>query len=258
MTLHNAYARQRITHGRNDVDPGDPRAVEFVQEAEIGDGWLHPHSSNYTFVVELALGDKAGFGVYKPASGETPLWDFPVGTLHARECAAFEMSRLLAWPIVPPTVVREGEAGSGSLQLYVPSPPDSNFFTLRGDHRNEFLRMAVFDVIANNADRKGGHCFTGPNGDVWAVDHGLAFHVEHKLRTVIWDYAGERIPEDLLEDIRCLVEQLTDDSSDASVTLGGLLDAREVAALSARMCWLLEGPILPSIHSRRDLPWPWL
>ena len=126
MALHNVYPRQRISRGANDVGPNDADALAFVQQAEIGDGWLHPDSSNYTFVVALSLGEKRGFGVYKPASGEAPLWDFPTGTLYARECAAYEMARLLDWRIVPPTVVREGEAGTGSLQLYVPPSEDSN------------------------------------------------------------------------------------------------------------------------------------
>ncbi len=258
MTLHNVYARQRIARGANDVGPNDPDALTFVQQAELGDGWLHPHSSNYTFVVTLTHGEKRGFGVYKPVSGEAPLWDFPTGTLYARECAAYELSRLLDWSLVPPTAVRDGEAGKGSLQLYVPATVDTNFFTLREDHHDGLLKMAVFDVIANNADRKGGHCFTGADGSLWGIDHGLAFHAERKLRTVIWDYAGQRVPEHLLRDVGCVVDQLNDAGSDASVTLSGLLDEREVAALNGRMCRLLEEPVLPSPHSRRDLPWPWL
>ena len=208
MALSQSYAKAKIAEGPHHTGPGDEGAPRFVREAAVGDGWLHPQSSNYTFVVELALGDQRGFGVYKPGAGEAPLWDFPTGTLYRRECAAYEVSRLLGWPLVPPTVVRDGEAGMGSLQLFVPNDSGSNFFVVRESHREELLRMAVFDLVVNNADRKGGHCLLDRDGGLWGVDHGLTFNVDHKLRTVIWDFAGEEVPAALVSDLTCLLEML--------------------------------------------------
>ena len=259
MGLHRAFGPAPVETGPHDVAPADEGAEDFVREAEIGDGWLHPKASNATFVVELRRGAARGLGVYKPRLGEVPLWDFPSGTLHRRECAAYVLSRVLGWRFVPPTVLRDGEAGIGSVQLFVPPVEGSNFFTLRDEHPEETLRMAVFDVIANNADRKGGHCFVGRAGGVWGLDHGLTFNVEHKLRTVIWDYAGSAVPERLLRDLRRLAEELGAASSDASAGLGALLSPEEMDALRSRVDALVERPVLPAgPHSRRDLPWPWL
>ena len=261
MALHDAYDGQRIAQGAHDVPPGDHDALRFVQEAQIEDGWLHPDSSNYTFVVGLSLvGDKplSGFGVYKPAAGEAPLWDFPTGSLHRRECAAYELSQSLGWDFVPPTVLREGEAGPGSLQLYVPSHERANFFTMRESHSEALQRMAVFDIVANNADRKGGHCLLAEDGQLWGVDHGLTFHEEHKLRTVIWDFAGQRVSEPLLADLACLEEALCKEDSDAAERLACFLAPRELEALRLRVRALLEQPVMPQPYSRRDLPWPWV
>ena len=259
MALHRAFETAPVTDGPHDVAPGDEGAEEFVREAEIGDGWLHPRASNYTFIVELRLGSARGFGVYKPRSGEAPLWDFPTGTLHRRECAAYVLCRSLGWSFVPPTVLREGEAGVGSVQLFVPSVDGSHYFELRDEHPREVLRMAVFDVVANNADRKGGHCFLGRAGGVWGIDQGLTFHVEDKLRTVIWDFAGRDVPEGLTRDLGCLLEALSTDGSDASAELGALLSPAEVEALRGRVMELVERPVLPSgPHTRRDVPWPWV
>ena len=258
MALHRAFAAP-LNESPHDVSPADEGAERFVRESTIGDGWLHPSASNYTFIVELSLGRDRGFGVYKPETGEAPLWDFPNGTLHRRECAAYELSRMLGWALVPPTVVREGEAGVGSLQLFVPPREDSNYFNLRDDHPDDVRRMEVFDALANNADRKGGHCFIARSGGVWGVDHGLTFHVHPKLRTVIWDFAGQEVPEELLRDVGCLLETLSTEGSDAVRDLGGLLSPDEMEALRQRTRALVERPVLPAgPYSRRDLPWPWL
>ena len=253
MTLHQRFDELRIKEGPHDVGPVDADAADFVREAEIGDGWLHPRSSNYTFVVELSAEGKHGFGVYKPAQGEAPLWDFPTGTLYRRECASYELARLLGWDLVPPTVVREGEAGVGSLQLFVVTDEASNFFTLRESHRDALFYMAVFDLIANSADRKGGHCMAGPEGGLWGVDNGLTFHVQRKLRTVIWDFAGEPLPAGLLADLRLLADRLC---ADESAAVAELIDVRELEALRQRVSGLLEDPRMPHARSRHDLPWP--
>jgi uncharacterized repeat protein (TIGR03843 family) len=256
MTLYQDFDEQRLSAGPHDVGPADVEAAAFVREADIGDGWLHPRSSNYTFVIELTRGAQRGFGVYKPARGEAPLWDFPTGTLYKRECASYELAQLLGWDLVPPTVVREGEAGVGSLQLFVAANEDTNFFTLRESHRDALFQMAVFDLIANNADRKGGHCLAGPEGALWGVDNGLTFHVQRKLRTVIWDFAGEPIPEALMADVRVLMAGLCGEERATPEALGGLIDGREIEALRRRVTSVVEHPVMPEPQSRHDVPWP--
>ena len=261
MTLHNDYAGQHIAKNAHDVQPGGDDALRFVQEARIGDGWLHPGSSNYTFVVELSLdGDNpvSGFGVYKPGAGEALIGDFPAGSLNRRECAAYELSHLLGWDFIPPTVIREGEVGPGSLQLYVPSDERANFFTMRESHRETLECMAVFDLVANNADRKGGHCLLAGDGRLWGIDHGLTFHEEYKLRTVIWDVAGRSVPGPLLADLACLHDSLCKEGSEATERLALFLSPREMDALRSRVQALLEHPVMPQPYSRRDLPWPWV
>lgn len=241
-----------------DVGPQDEKALEFLHKATFGESWLIHNASNYTFLVELNWSTFNAYGIYKPQMGEFPLWDFPDDTLYLRECSAYEVSEMLGWGIVPPTVYREGEFGIGSLQLYVPPIKDSNYFSFRAEYPSEALRMAVFDVIINNADRKGGHCFEAQGGGVWGIDHGLTFHPEHKLRTVIWDFAEQEIPSVLLEDIRTLKNALDQPKSTYLLTLGQLLMNEEIEALRARLEGLLKFPILPRPMTRRDLPWPLL
>lgn len=255
MTLYEGFDQERIASTSHDVSPRDEKAEDFVRTAEIGDGWLHPRSSNYTFVVELTDGARHGFGVYKPEKGETPLWDFGTG-LYRRECATYELSKLLGWGLVPPTLERQGEAGVGSLQLFVSSGNESNFFTLQKSHREDLIRMAVFDMVVNNADRKGGHCFLGPEGELLGIDHGLTFHFQYKLRTVIWDFAGDVVPETLLTDIKTLQGMLCADDGASAAKLTALIDDREMDALRQRLEMILVNPVMPRPYSRHDIPYP--
>ena len=160
-----------------------------------------PDSSNAALLVRCHAGEDSCIAVYKPMRGETPLWDFPDGTLHRREVAAFALARALGWPRVPPTVLRDGPYGPGSVQLFVPFDPQHHFFTLEMDHADVFRRVALFDIAANNADRKGGHCLLDADGNVWLIDHGVCFAVEPKLRTVIWTFVGEPLPDDAVADL---------------------------------------------------------
>ncbi len=244
--------------GPSDVVPSDPSAFAFLAEATLGESRLLPNVSNYSLLVELCLGDRRGYGVYKPQAGEAPLWDFPSGTLYRREYAACLMGRLLGWELVPLTVVREGAYGVGSLQLYVPPVRESNYFAIREARQEEVLRMALFDVVTNNADRKASHCFEAQSGGVWGVDHGLTFHAQPKLRTVIWEFAERPIPEPLLEELRLLLGELEAATSDAVREFGGLLAPEEMRALRGRIVDVLQTPFFPSPYSRRDLPWPLL
>jgi uncharacterized repeat protein (TIGR03843 family) len=212
-----------------------------------------PNSSNATLLVEITRGDESRRGVYKPLKGERPLWDFPPG-LFRREVAAYELSRSLGWCQVPLTVVRDGRFGEGSVQLFVDFAPSEHYFSLhesRPDLHDDLRRMAVFDLIANNTDRKGGHVLLGDDGHVWGIDHGVCFSDEFKLRTVIWEFGGEEIPARLLDDVTVLASSLPSAVTD-------LLSAEEVDAMTERIEWVLENGVFPVPGSRYEYPWPLL
>lgn len=215
-----------------------------------------PRGSNATFLVHLeADGEGRGWAIYKPRRGEAPLWDFPEGTLYRREYAAYLLSRLLGWPDIPPTVIRDGPYGIGSLQLYVDAIPDAHYFTFRSDRAAEARRIAAFDVIANNADRKAGHCLLGRDGRIWCIDHGITFNAMPKLRTVIWDFAGEPLPEDILAGLRRLAVQLQQDSPLVQ-ELKGLLAPAEWDAFRRRVDGLIQAGRFPDPPPYRHIPWP--
>ncbi len=241
---------------KNDVRPGDSCALEFLEKSEIQNAWLHPDASNYTFVVALKWGDIKSYGVYKPERGEAPLTDFPQG-LYKREIAAYFVSEALAWELVPPTIVRLDESvGFGSMQLFVPPVEGSNFFNLRDDHSETVKLIALFDWVINNADRKGGHCFLADSGGVWAIDNGLSFHEEHKLRTVIWDFAEQEIDSWMLQDLRRFQSELNVNTGSIYKKLSELLEASEIDSLKKRITAILANPFYPKPRSRRDIPWP--
>jgi len=229
-------------------------ALRLLSGGEVALIGLMPHSSNYTFLAELRHPDCTVLGVYKPQKGERPLWDFPEGTLYRREVAAFELARALGWPAVPPTVVRDGPHGPGSMQLFVESDPNEHFFTLRDERLDDFATVALFDAIANNADRKSGHCLVDGEGTIWSVDHGVCFAVEPKLRSVIWEFAGERIPSELLDDVRRVAGALR--SGAARDTMTELLDVAEVDAAADRADDLVRSKRFPEPDSERPFPWP--
>jgi uncharacterized repeat protein (TIGR03843 family) len=212
-----------------------------------------PWSSNFTFLVDI-VGDndeERMQGVYKPEQGEQELWDFPPH-LYKREVAAYELSASLGWPNVPPTVIRaNGPAGVGSLQQFIPSDFEQHYFTLyeTGQHDDDFLRLAVFDVLANNTDRKAGHCLLGNDGVIYAIDNGLCFHAEPKLRTVIWEFQNTTAPPEILHDIDRVCNSLP-------TPLEDLLQEQEYTALQARMQHFLEHPVLPELVTQRQYPWP--
>ena len=212
--------------------------------------------SNYTFLVQVTQGDETRPAVYKPARGERPLWDFPEGTLAQREVAAYVVSRALGWDLVPPTVLRpDGPAGAGSLQLFVDADPERHYFTFTEAEKQRLRPVAVFDLLINNADRKGGHVLLGESEHMWLIDHGVCFHAEDKLRTVIWDFVGEPIPRELLAALRRLRQALLDDGA-LRTELGGLLAAEEVEALQGRADRLLRLKRFPPPGADRPYPWP--
>jgi uncharacterized repeat protein (TIGR03843 family) len=180
-------------------------------------------ASNATFYCRVEADGRAAACVYKPVAGERPLWDFPDGTLAEREVAAYEVSAATGWSVVPPTVYREGPAGPGMVQLWIDVDDTVNIarFMRRSDVA-QLRRIAVFDAVINNADRKGGHLLPAPDGHVWGVDHGVTFNTEEKLRTVLWQWAGDA---------------LTDEARDVLLRLSGELDG----ALGERLAELLTG-----------------
>jgi len=232
------------------------RVTDLLSVGEIELLGLMPDASNYTFAVRVSRDDLSALAVYKPQRGETPLWDFPDGTLYAREIAAFAVSAALGWDLVPPTILREGPHGIGSLQLFIDAEPEHHYLTLRDAMPEVFRLVAAFDVVINNADRKSGHCLLEKEtAHLWVVDHGVCFHVEEKLRTLIWDFAGDPIDEAARADLTRLLEQLAGGA--LCRTLETLLSPEEVAALRARTQMLLEQGRLPEVpQDRRPYPWP--
>nr|WP_249361869.1 SCO1664 family protein [Gordonia araii] len=249
-----------------------------------------PHASNVTLVATVTAADGTVTRcVYKPVSGEAPLWDFPDGTLAGREVAAYVVCAALGWDTVPHTVFRDdGPLGAGMVQRWVdvadtaeaPPAPElvdlcapesvlSGYFPVvtgfdgRGDevvlvHADDprLQRMAVLDMLLNNADRKGGHILTGADGVVYGIDHGICLHVEDKLRTVLWGWAGDPIPGGLVVDVDSFANRLAEPDGELAATLGALITDDELASLLHRARRLVDDPVLPSPPEHRPIPWP--
>jgi uncharacterized repeat protein (TIGR03843 family) len=232
------------------------RVLRLLEEGRVEVLGLLPYSSNYTFLARVAEGADTTLAVYKPQRGETPLWDFPPGTLAAREAAAYLVNRAAGWDFVPPTVLRdEGPLGPGSLQAFIEHDPERHYFVLMDDHGDELSAFAAFDVVVNNADRKAGHVLEDAAGKLWAVDHGLSFHVESKLRTVIWAFAEEALSDDLRRRLETLGATLSEESG-LGGTLTKLLSREEAEATLARVEDLLVEDRFPAPGASRPLPWP--
>jgi uncharacterized repeat protein (TIGR03843 family) len=232
----------------------DAVAADLLRTGELALEGRMPWSSNATFLA--TVGDERGemLAIYKPRQGERPLWDFHTGTLCQREVAAFQVSEALGWQIVPDTVLRDGVLGVGSVQRFVDHDPEEHYFTLLESHPQELRRFCVFDIVINNTDRKGGHCLLGPDGHVWGIDHGVTFHEHWKLRTVIWEFAGERLSPVERDGLECLLRAL---GGPLGVGLADLLSPSEIAATYARAEHLLERGRFPvADDDYRNYPWP--
>ena len=235
---------------------GMERILELLHKGRLKLEGLLPNSSNYAFLATVRQPDVQGLAVYKPKRGERPLWDFPEGTLYQREYATFLVAMALNWVFVPPTVLRRGPHGIGALQLYIDTVPQNNFFTLREKYAHIFQRLCAFDYVINNADRKGGHCLLGQDGRIWAIDHGICFNAEFKLRTVIWDWAGEPLPDDIVADLRSLQENLAQPGT-LKTALSRLLLGDEMDALCRRLDTLLQSGVFPLPDpDLPNIPWP--
>jgi len=236
------------------TSPWSEEARSILAGAEVIACEPIPTGSNYTFAVALA--DKLGarcLAVYKPRRGEVPLWDFPDGSLYRREYAAYVVSQALRWPFIPPTVIRDGPYGIGSMQFYVAPADGVSYFQFRAQHRRELRQITLFDHLVNNADRKVSHLIEDRAGQVWGIDHGLTFHEDWKLRTVVFDFCGQPIPPELLRDLR----ELRADRLRAAALqseLSGLLTAREIAVFFERLDRLLARRTFPELDPYRNVP----
>jgi uncharacterized repeat protein (TIGR03843 family) len=213
--------------------------------------------SNYTFLTSVEFEQNHIQAVYKPEKGEVPLWDFPSNTLAKRETAAYLISEALNWKLVPPTIIRsDAPLGCGSLQFFVSHDPRINYFTFTDKIKNSLRSVVVFDMIINNADRKGSHIILNQNGHIKLIDHGICFHQDPKYRTVVWDFIGEKIPAHIIEDI----EKLSRKFNKNSILLKGLnelLSKKEISALFDRTERILKDLYFPKPkNSYRPFPFP--
>jgi uncharacterized repeat protein (TIGR03843 family) len=236
----------------SDQRPPASGVLALLAEGEIEVVGRMPWSSNRTFLVTCASDDEETAAVYKPGRGERQLWDFPEG-IFRREIAAYELSTLLGWDLVPETLGRQDAPfGEGSLQRFVDADFSEHHFTLVENevHHDRLRAICAFDIVVNNADRKSGHCLLDHDGRIWAIDNGLCFHRQPKLRTVIWEFAGQEVPAPLLASLRDLDTALPG-------PLAGLLSAPEIEAVRHRARRLIDAGCFPvpdpdSYH----FPWP--
>lgn len=229
-------------------------SLDLLERGDLRLVGILPRASNYTFLGEVSDGDRTAPVVYKPREGETPLWDFPGGTLCQREVAAYLLARALGWPGVPPTVLRDGPHGEGSVQLFVEHDPAEHYFTMRERRAEDLRGVAAFDVLTGNGDRKSGHCLEGVDGRLWVVDHGLCFSERPVLRTVIWEFAGEPVPDRLLDDVHRLEPELR--AGALRRELDGLLTAAEIDGTADRARALAGEGRFPLPGPGRSRPWP--
>ncbi|MFI9074942.1 SCO1664 family protein [Streptomyces sioyaensis] len=263
----------------------DPRDV-LLAEGELTVRGRIQEASNAVLYCTVAYDGTSAACVYKPVAGERPLWDFPDGTLAQREVAAYEISRACGWDLIPPTVLRDGPYGTGMVQEWIEPPESADEvpellalvedeepgpgwkavgFAQTGEGRTALLvhaddprlrRLAVLDAVINNGDRKGGHLLPGAGGEFFAIDHGVTFHTEDKLRTLLWGWAGEPLTEEALAALRELDAALAA-GRPLAARLAELITEHEAAALRARVAGLLRGGRHPEPSGDWPaIPWP--
>jgi uncharacterized repeat protein (TIGR03843 family) len=225
--------------------------LELLTTGEIDIEGRMPWSSNATFLVNVTCGGDVAQAIYKPMRGERPLWDFEPG-LHRRELAAYKLSEAMGLDLVPPTIIRDGPLGEGSLQWYVDADHQQHYFTIheaRPELHDTLRAFAVFDLIANNTDRKSGHILIDTDDHLWGIDHGLCFAAQFKLRTVVWEFGGEPVTDDLLAAVMPIAGAVPLD-------VATLLNDEEAEAVRERAEWIVENKVLPVDQSGRRYPWP--
>ncbi|MGW0950403.1 SCO1664 family protein [Streptomyces sp. NPDC002545] len=263
------------------VTPG-AESAELLAQGELTVRGRIREASNAALFCTVAYDGREASCVYKPAAGERPLWDFPDGTLAAREVAAYEVSEATGWSLVPPTVLRDGPYGEGMVQLWIEATPEAELLALLdaeepgpgwkaigfaevGEGRTALLvhadderlrRMAVLDAVINNADRKGGHLLPTPEGHLYGIDHGVTFNVENKLRTLLWGWAGEPLPPEVLAVLKALKDTLRD-GAPLATRLAALITPAELDATRARVTALLTSGTHPEPSGEWPaIPWP--
>ena len=247
--------------------------LERLSKWTIAGIGLHPGGSNYVFVIRLIdpettqklqtspVDDEGSsiYAIYKPQAGERPLKDFAKGTLHLREKAAHIVSRELGWPRIPPTVIRAGPHGVGSVQLFINTKNSQenseNYFSLRGKRLQDFEDIAMFDTLVHNADRKGGSCIVSPDDRLWAIDHGLTFNYSARRRTVMFEFNGSEYSQKLLQDIESLIAAL-ETRSRLYLELSELLTPIEIGNLLDRGKEMLNDTRYPDLDPEINVPWP--
>lgn len=215
--------------------------------------------SNSTLLVSCRMDEILLYAIYKPERGEMPLWDFPPNTLTKRETAAYLISVISGWDQVPPTILRSTTTpyGRGSFQLFIPHDPKINFFNLPDPDPLTLMKIAAFDILINNADRKGGHFILDEGGKIWLIDHGVCFHEEYKLRTVNWLFAGKPIPTEIIADIQKLIMELNNPVLRITNKLPLLLSSAEIFMLIQRAEQIVHSAFFPDAdQDRRPYPWP--
>jgi uncharacterized repeat protein (TIGR03843 family) len=233
------------------------RVLRLLEQGELEVVGMMPWSSNYTLLTKVDDGDLNALAIYKPRRGERPLWDFARGTLCHREVASFLVNETLGWGLVPPTVLRDGPYGIGSVQLFIDADFDVHLLMMEkeGCYQQQILRLVAFDVIVNNADRKSGHCLKGSDGRMWAIDHGITFHTDYKLRTVLWDYVGDPLPPGDLANLYTLQAALRPGAA-LRERLTELLAGDEMKALQRRVDRLVASGVYPHPGPGPNVPWP--
>lgn len=245
----------------------DPSILEILKQGVVTLKGEFVWGSNYTFLVDVTHAGHTVAGVYKPTQGERPLWDFPAASLARREAAAYVVSQALGWGLVPPTVYRKiGPFGAGSVQLYVEHDPEYHYFNFTSEDIERLRPVVIFDLLINNADRKGSHILKDPDDHLWLIDHGVCFHVEDKLRTVIWNFVGETFPEELraaLANFQQLLGAMQDvfptgeNHESLKAELLCYLSQPEVRGLGDRARKLVREGVFPAPDpNRRPFPWP--
>jgi len=233
------------------------QVCKLLQQAKIKDCDLLFSGSNYVFLATMVKDGTEVKAIYKPRQGETPLWDFPDGTLYKREYAAFIVSQVLEWYLIPPTIIRDGPFGIGSMQWFVDTTSGLRHYSQIIGNPSVLKQVALFDYLVNNADRKAGHFLKDKDGQLWMVDHGLTFNTVPKLRTVLWDFSDQTVPKKLLADVKALQNKLRREKQ-LRDTLRWLLEEAEVEALETRIKRIIEKPLFPSPKSHWSVPWPWI
>ncbi len=235
----------------------DEKILTTLQQGNLAVQGEFLWGSNYTFLAQVEYAGANLQAVYKPTRGERPLWDFPAATLARREVAAYLVSEYLGWRLVPPTIYRrQGPVGPGSLQLFIEHDPEYHYFNFKEPDHQRLRPVALFDILVNNADRKGSHILIDAENHIWLIDHGICFHEEDKLRTVIWDFAGENLPDELCADLTRFQKELQT-SPKMVGELRSYLSQAEINSLALRTERLLATGQFPNPNpSRRFQPWP--